>query len=296
MLTRLVRLAALLLGLFLVSTGSGPRVSAQPDLPPLPPGTRPPVFLPDEPAPSKLDELRKERLTILREIAKQVAQSYKSGTGSSDEMQDAMRRVFEAELDLCTTDKERVAVLEKAVAEAKKWEDVATKIVEAGQAPARTGLKARANRLQAEIALERLRSKGTPQPVPEEQSQVRLAEKQAAIKLAGVKVAEVQLKITQDKLPPLKARIAESRANEALAEQQLKRIEELVKQSAAPVQLLDEHRAKLEVARARRAATEATVAESEGAVLLEQARVEVARREAEEADLRVAQLKARLER
>src|SRR5947208_756720 len=101
--------------------------------------------------PARVDDLRKERLAVVHEIAKQATAAYKVGTGSYEEMRDATRMVLEAELDQCTTDKERLAVLEQVVAEARKWEDLVAQTIKAGQVPARTGLKARADRLAAEI-------------------------------------------------------------------------------------------------------------------------------------------------
>src|SRR5262249_10106033 len=127
--------------------------------------------------PSKQDELRKERLAVVRDIARLAAEAYKTGGGSYDSVREATRMVFAAELELCTTDKERIAVIEKAVAEAKKWEDIVAQVVKAGQVPATAGLKAKADRLQVEIALEGLRARAGAQAAPPGSAQVALAEK-----------------------------------------------------------------------------------------------------------------------
>jgi len=66
--------------------------------------------------------------------------------------------VRHAELDLCDTSKERVAVLEKMLAEAKDYEKTIFQQVESGGAQASTALKAKVSRLDVEIALERATS------------------------------------------------------------------------------------------------------------------------------------------
>ena len=66
----------------------------------------------------KVKELQKERLEILRQILKEATASFQAGTGSVDEVLEASRRALQAELDLCDTDKDRIAVLEKLVAAA----------------------------------------------------------------------------------------------------------------------------------------------------------------------------------
>jgi hypothetical protein len=276
--SRLAALIAVLFGLSLLFAGSAPTLGA------------------DDPAPSKLDGLLKERLETLREVAKLASEAYKSGGGSFADVREAMRQVLEAELEQCTTDKERIAVLEKVVADAKKWEGFAEESVKAGVVPARTALKARADRLQAEIALERLRNKPAARPAPEGQGQVALAEKQVAIKRAAVKVAEGQYRIALAKLTAIKASVSEAQAAEAFAEKQLKRFEALLAQNTIPTQIVDEHRAQFEAARSRRVAAEGSVQEGEALVQVEQARVMVAQLEVEEAELRLKQLKVSPER
>jgi outer membrane protein TolC len=72
---------------------------------------------------------------------------------------EARRRLFKAELELCESDKERVAVHEKIVQLEKESEKVVEKRVEAGRVPTYELLAARVNRLEAEIALERAKAK-----------------------------------------------------------------------------------------------------------------------------------------
>src|SRR5262245_2409386 len=144
---------------------------------------------------TKQKELRKERLAVVRAIAKLATEAYKAGTGTYDEVQEATRTVLQAELEQCDSDKDRVAVLEKFAAEARKREEHAGQVSKTGQAPIRTALKAKADRLQAEIALEQAKANAAGQTRPGRNDQVGLAEKQVAIKRAALKVAEAQKKI-----------------------------------------------------------------------------------------------------
>jgi hypothetical protein len=255
----------------------------------------------EEPAKSeaksaKHKELLKERLAVIREIAKLATDAYKAGTGSYDEVREASRMVLVAELEQCDSDKERIAVLEKFVVEAKKQEEHAGQLSKTGQAPTRMVLKAKADRLQAEIALEQAKAKAGGQTALESHTQLALAEKQLAIKRATVKVAEAQKKMAMAKLTSIRAEVAEAQAAESFAEKQVKRFEELANQQAITTALIDEHRTRWEVATARRKAAEGKVAECEAQVLLEQSHIDLAQLEVEEAEIRLQQLKVILER
>jgi hypothetical protein len=108
---------------------------------------------------SKLKKLLKERLATLRELAKQTTADYQTGKVSFDRVHQAMRAVLNAELELCESDKERITALESIVAHAKEYEKFAAQRYRNGAAPASDVLMARAGRLEAEIALERVKSK-----------------------------------------------------------------------------------------------------------------------------------------
>jgi hypothetical protein len=260
-----------------------------------------------------LNALQKERLTTVRDIAKLAAEAYKAGLGSYDEVREAAQMVLQAELEQCASDKERVAVLQKFVAQAKQLEDHAAQLSKTGQAPTRTALKAKAERLQAEISLQRAAANAAGQaaapkgpvgtmPLPAGptagglRDQVALAEHQVAIKRAAVKVAEAQKAAALATLVALKAQVAEGQAAEALAAKQVERFESLVKTNSVEQGLVDERRAQWEAAKARRAEAEGKVGACEAQVRLEQARVELARAEVEGAELRLKQLNARLDR
>jgi hypothetical protein len=245
---------------------------------------------------SKQKELLKERLAVIREIAKLSTEAYKAGAASYDEVREAVRMVLQAELEQCDSDKDRITVLEKVVAEAKKMEEHAGQLSKTGQAPTRTALRAKADRLQAEIKLEQATTKVGGRTGLELNDQVALAEKQVAIKRAAVKVADAQKKIAVAKLATLRAQVAEAQASESFAEKQVKRFEELVNQQAVTTQLIDERRTQWDAAKARRTAAEGKVAEGEAQVLLEKARVDLAQLEVGEAELRLKQLNPGLER
>lgn len=112
-----------------------------------------------EPQDSKLKILLKERLAVLKEIAAQTEKAAKSGEVPFERVLRASEAVLKAELDLAESDKQRIAVFEKMVALAKQREEQAVNVVKMGQAPANLVLQAKVSRLEAEIALERAKSK-----------------------------------------------------------------------------------------------------------------------------------------
>jgi hypothetical protein len=114
-------------------------------------------------ADAKLNKLLKERLAALRALADQTTKDYKAGQVSFDRVHHATKAVLHAELELCDSDRERIAVLEKLVAQAKANEQHATERYKSGAAPASDALMAAAGRLEAEIALEQAKSKAAAQ-------------------------------------------------------------------------------------------------------------------------------------
>ena len=108
---------------------------------------------------ARLNSLLQERLTALREAATFTTKAYETGVESFANVMAANQAVHAAELDLCSTDKERIAVLERMVAEVRNYESLAAQQVARGIDPASSVPKAKANRLEVEIALERLKNK-----------------------------------------------------------------------------------------------------------------------------------------
>lgn len=107
----------------------------------------------------KLKDLLKERLTTAREMAALVKERFKNGHATVEQMADATRVLFNAELDACETQKERISVLEKFVVAAKEFEQYVTERAKVGQGTPDSALMAKSERLKAEIALERERLK-----------------------------------------------------------------------------------------------------------------------------------------
>lgn len=108
---------------------------------------------------SRLKELLKEKLAIVREVSAQRLAAFQSGLTSFAQVNEASLAVLNAELDLCDTDVERIAVLEKMLATARDHEQSVAAIVKAGEATSGTALDAKAARLDIEIRLERIKSK-----------------------------------------------------------------------------------------------------------------------------------------
>jgi hypothetical protein len=249
----------------------------------------------------KIKELQKERLNTLREIVRLMNERFNSGVATQQESAQSVRMMYDAELELCVSDKDRVAVLEKQLAEAKLLEKNADQLARTGQLSTSSNMLAKADRLQVEIALARAKAKMAGQPVrgkspQKSDDQVALAEKQVEIKQAAMQVAEAQKRLATAKLTSVKAQLVESQAEEKHTEATFNRMEDLAKQNAVSTGIVDEHRAKWEAAKARRAASAGKVQEGEAQVLLEQARIAQALREVEEAELRTRQLKANLNR
>ena len=108
---------------------------------------------------AKLMDLFKEKLSILQEEASRMTKLYRNEQISLDKVYEANQAVRNAELDMCDTTKERVAVLEKMLAEAKGYEKDITKAVEGGVISSSDAAKAKVGRLDVEIALERAKGK-----------------------------------------------------------------------------------------------------------------------------------------
>ena len=107
----------------------------------------------------KVKELQKERLATLKTLSDLTVKDYKSGRVSFDRVHQAMRAVLDAELEMCESDKERVTILEEAVKLAKEYETIAEAQYKTGKVTQSDVLMAKVNRLDTEIALERVNAK-----------------------------------------------------------------------------------------------------------------------------------------
>jgi outer membrane protein TolC len=108
---------------------------------------------------TRLKGLLTERLAVAREAAALADKAYTAGTGSFTQVQEANLAVLNAELDLCERDKDRIPVLEKFVAAMKRFEEYVAQGHKAGARSSGEVLKAKLARLEAEIALERVKAK-----------------------------------------------------------------------------------------------------------------------------------------
>jgi hypothetical protein len=107
----------------------------------------------------RVRDLQEQRLDTLRNLVKVTTEHYKNGQASSDELWSATRAKDEAELDLCTSNAERIAVRERIVADAKMVEEQDAKLITNKLMSRTLLLKATADRLQQEILLEYAKAK-----------------------------------------------------------------------------------------------------------------------------------------
>ncbi len=98
-------------------------------------------------------------MATLKEIAAEWEKTFRHGRCPAEDVWQAKLLVLRAELELCDSDRERVAVHEKIVALAKETEEMQTLRYKAARLSHSDLLTAKANRLEAEVALERAKAK-----------------------------------------------------------------------------------------------------------------------------------------
>ena len=108
---------------------------------------------------NRVRELEEQRLVTLSNLVEITSENVKNGELSPDELVTATRARDEARLALCTSDAERIAVLEKIVQEARTVEEKDAKLVADKVLARRELLKATADRLEQEIRLESAKTK-----------------------------------------------------------------------------------------------------------------------------------------
>lgn len=106
---------------------------------------------------AKIKQLLKERLSVLNEVVAVTTTGYQAGRTDYQEVFDAQQAVCKAEFELCETDAERIAVLEKRLALAKQGVEHMKRKLEAALVSKTNLLKALAEQLKIEVALERLK-------------------------------------------------------------------------------------------------------------------------------------------
>lgn len=107
----------------------------------------------------ELHDLEQQRLATLGKLVDVSTEGFKKGQVSADELQSAVRAKEEAELALCTSSQERVAILQKALADAKLREAQVAKLAAMHLAPETSLLKVTAERLRQEILFEQAKGK-----------------------------------------------------------------------------------------------------------------------------------------
>lgn len=102
-------------------------------------------------------ELLQKRRAVLSQLVKLQSEAYRKGEVSIEAMVDAQQELVRLELELATSDDERITLLEQAVQLARDLEKVTTAKYKAAQASQADVLKSQAARLNAEIHLLRER-------------------------------------------------------------------------------------------------------------------------------------------
>lgn len=107
---------------------------------------------------SKVKALLTERLATVRDIHDQESRSFGQGAATSQGVHQAHLAVLNAELDLCESNKDRLAVLGRIVTAAKEYEARVSTAVAASTASSNAKARAKVARLDAEINLERAKA------------------------------------------------------------------------------------------------------------------------------------------
>lgn len=105
--------------------------------------------------------LMQERLEALRSVVEVHEQMRSMGVGAPDNLQalsDAQDELLAADLELCTSHKERLAALEKNLAAHQQHEKIAFARFDKGAGTSAEMHTAKAGRLKAELALERAKA------------------------------------------------------------------------------------------------------------------------------------------
>ena len=105
---------------------------------------------------SRVKTLLREKLSIAQKVAAQKTELYRAEAGSRVEVYEANQAVLNAELELCETTPERIAMLTKMLAEAVAYEKM---ITGHPSIPSTTVLMFKISRLDIEIALERAKER-----------------------------------------------------------------------------------------------------------------------------------------
>jgi outer membrane protein TolC len=107
----------------------------------------------------KINQLRQERITTLKEVVEQVSTMHNKGLASIDEVYEARLAVMQAELDAAAEESNRVALYKNIVDLLAEWEHSANEMRKTVRTEGTSYLKVKARRLHAEINWEQAKAK-----------------------------------------------------------------------------------------------------------------------------------------
>jgi outer membrane protein TolC len=114
----------------------------------------------------RMKALLRQRVDTAKDIFDLMLEKYKHGGGNIGSVHRAKVNWLTARLSLADTKGERVKIHEEIVKDAKEWEQSALQNVETGAGERIEALTARADRIEAEIALERAKSELELEKIP----------------------------------------------------------------------------------------------------------------------------------
>ncbi len=108
---------------------------------------------------AKVNQLMNAKVEVLQDVVTLCEKAVATARIDYKQLYDAKRQLCRAQLDVCTTDAERIVVLEKCLEEAKQYEGIVRERVQNAAASKMDELRAQVDCLDIEIELERLKSK-----------------------------------------------------------------------------------------------------------------------------------------
>lgn len=110
-------------------------------------------------ASAKIKELQIERIGILRDLAEFSTPLLKRGTYTFDEACEAKSLLLNAEIEVAEIDAARIKLYEEFVESMNLYEEIARARKEGARGTEADVIKVKARRLEAQIAMERVRAK-----------------------------------------------------------------------------------------------------------------------------------------
>jgi C-terminal processing protease CtpA/Prc len=114
---------------------------------------------PKENAEKKLRELHKDRIATLQQITDLYKAQIANGFVTREDIMQAKLQLLKAELDAANTDEERITIQSMIVEMMIEFEEMTAQVVMHSHVDRTVYLKAKAERLKAEIELERLKAR-----------------------------------------------------------------------------------------------------------------------------------------